>query len=117
MEGCQDHAPDQLHQPLPVVDGPNLAAQDPVQDLADGEGQGAGEQHEELGQPDGLGPHGQSVTGTDRLGNDLPKDDNPHGGTNDSQGSSTTSQHVQSDCQGVVHKNIAKKNGAKQKIS
>ena len=58
MEGCQDEpVPDQLHQPFPVVHCPDLAAKHPVQDLADGKGQRAGEQHEELGQPDGFGPH------------------------------------------------------------
>ena len=61
-------SPYQLHEPLPVVDRAYLAAQDPVQDLADGEGEGAGEQHEQLGQPDRVRPHRQAVPGADGLG-------------------------------------------------
>ena len=60
--------PDQLHEALPVVDGADLAAEDPVQHLADGEGEGAGEEHEQLGQPDGVRPHRQAVPGADGLG-------------------------------------------------
>ena len=60
--------PDQLHEALPVVDGADLAAEDPVQHLADGEGEGAGQQHEQLRQPDRVGAHGQPVPRADGLG-------------------------------------------------
>ena len=60
--------PDEFHEALPVVDGADLAAEDPVQDLADGEGEGAGQQHEQLRQPDRVGAHGQPVPRADRLG-------------------------------------------------
>ena len=72
--------PDEFHEALPVVDGADLAAEDPVQDLADGEGEGAGQQHEQLRQPDRVGAHGQPVPRADRLGDDLAEDDDTHSG-------------------------------------
>ncbi len=53
---------------VPVVDCANLGAEDLVQDLGEGKGEGRGHEHEELGQPDGLGAHRQTVTRADGLG-------------------------------------------------
>ena len=36
--------------------------------VPDGEGERRGDEHEELGEPDGVGPHGQPVTRADGLG-------------------------------------------------
>ncbi len=53
---------------VPVVDCANLGAKDLVQDLGEGKGEGRGHEHEELGQPDGLGAHRQAVPRADGLG-------------------------------------------------
>lgn len=64
---------DELHEPLLVVDGSDLAAEDEVEQLADGPGERGCEEHEELGDGDGARPHGQPVPGADRLRDDLAK--------------------------------------------
>ena len=111
------NSPDELHQPLPVVDGAYLAAQDPVQDLADGEGEGAGQQHEQLGQPDGVGPHRQAVPRADSLRDDLPEHHDTHGGPDHGQRPAPASEHVQGDGQGVVDQDIAQQDGAQQEVA
>ena len=52
----------QLHQPLLVVHGADLRAKDAVEDLGNGEGERGGDQHEELGQQDGLGADCQTMS-------------------------------------------------------
>ncbi len=52
---------------VPVVDCANLSAEDLVQDLGEGKGEGRGHEHEELGQPDGLGAHRKTVPRADGL--------------------------------------------------
>ena len=59
--------PKQLDEPLLVVDRSDLGTQDPVQDLGDGESQREGDDHEHLGQPDGVRADGQPVTGANGL--------------------------------------------------
>jgi hypothetical protein len=64
----QATSPCSLQFSVPVVDCANLGAEDLVQDLGEGKGKGGGHQHEELGQPDGLGAHSQTVPRADGLG-------------------------------------------------
>ena len=59
--------PKQLDEPLLVVDSSDLGTQDPVQDLGDGESQREGDDHEHLGQPDGVRANSQPMTGADSL--------------------------------------------------
>ena len=52
---------------MPVIDGADLCAEDLVQNLGDGVGEGGGEHHEEFGDPDGFGANCQRIAGADGL--------------------------------------------------
>jgi hypothetical protein len=58
----------ELHEPFAIVDSADLGAQDFVQDLGDGEGEGRGDHHEQLSDPDGLGANSQGIARADGLG-------------------------------------------------
>ena len=58
---------DQFPEPISVVVGADLFAEDAIQHQWDGVGHGEGQQHEELGDPHRVGSDGQTVTRTDGL--------------------------------------------------
>ena len=60
--GASPRHPKQLDEPLLVVDGANFGAENPVEDFGDGEGKRKSDDHEDLGQPDGVRPDCQTVT-------------------------------------------------------
>ncbi|KAG8141255.1 hypothetical protein E2320_006891 [Naja naja] len=105
-----------LHQLLPVVDGADLLTQQEVQDLADRVGYGEGQQHEDLGEDDGVGSHGQAVAGAERLRHDLPEDHDAGGGGNDGH-QARSYQVIQEDGEGGVDQDVAQQEGAEQVVA
>lgn len=104
-----------LQQLLPVVHGADLLSEQVIQQLAHRVGRGEGEQHEELGEEDGVCPHGQAVSGADGLRHDFTKDNDPDGG-HDHRDEPGAGDVVQEDGQRGVHQHVPEQERAEQVV-
>ena len=105
-----------LHQLLPVVHGADLLAEDAVEELADGPRQRESQEHEQLGDHDGVGPDRQAVPRAQRLGHDLPKNDDADGGGHHGAHPGV-GEVVQEDGEGGVDQHVAEQQRAQQVVA
>ncbi len=94
-----------LQQLLSVVHGTDLLTQNAVQEFADGERNRESHKHEELSEENGVRANRQTVAGTERLRDDLAKDDDADSRRYNG-GQTGSDEIVEKDSEGSVHQHV-----------